>query len=167
MPLPLIALLCSPLCSTISMCTFMAGQLSFYMLNQGIPSRLRLVAPSPPEVNSSPPAPIPLEIYDPISTNDWLKSYLLPKGTTVDYRKLKAAGWIRFAKIPLKLIKKYTLNEEKGPQALLKHIALLYNNFAGVCIYHTMMNQGSCGQDAYHCSGPMSGEHTNYYVHFR
>ncbi|KAF9048379.1 hypothetical protein BDP27DRAFT_1345956 [Rhodocollybia butyracea] len=124
-------------------------------------------ASSAPQPAPSPPAPIPLEIYDPTRTNDQGKSYLLPNGTTVEYRKLQAAGWIRFAKIPLDSIKKYSFNGEKGPRAVLKRVALLQNDFVGVCIYHTVMNQGRCGRDAYHCSGPMSGEYSNYYVHFR
>ncbi|KAF9062255.1 hypothetical protein BDP27DRAFT_1336943 [Rhodocollybia butyracea] len=119
-------------------------RLSLRRTNRFIPPQ---PASSPPEVAPSPPAPIPLEIYDPTRTNDQGKSYLLPNGTTVEYRKLQAAGWIRFANIPLDSIKKYSFNGEKGPRAVLK--------------------RGRCGRDAYHCSGPMSGEYSNYYVHFR
>lgn len=111
---------------------------------------------------------VPISICDPALTDDALRVNTTPgpKGVEVRYRLLQEAPWVRHAKIPLMRVMAFKFRALSGPQAVLSRVADLHNDFTSVCIYHTVMGGGVCGADSYHCSGPLSGLYTCYYVHY-
>ncbi|KAF9060081.1 hypothetical protein BDP27DRAFT_1370855 [Rhodocollybia butyracea] len=123
---------------------------------------------SSPKVIPPPRAPISREIFDPTCADNHRQLYVLPSGETVPYRELQEAPWVFFVRIPLGRIAGFQFSNDKGPKAVFKRVAFLQNDFAGVCVYHTVLNQGSsCLRDTFHCSGPMSGQYCDYYLHFK
>ncbi|KAE9384169.1 hypothetical protein BT96DRAFT_1008351 [Gymnopus androsaceus JB14] len=114
-----------------------------------------------------PSSEVPLSIYDPANADDIEKEYVTAEGR-ISYRDLRAAGWVRLARISMKKIEEFCFAGVVGPKAVWRRVADGHEDFVGICIYHTALNlNDECDSNTFHCSGPMGSKHTDYYCKFR